>query len=66
MNRTGMDSYTAAHFHKVARQMNNYVAASAYNFYPEYDRAPMGGYQSMLNSYGNLAYHIGEMFNGYL
>ncbi len=53
MRRTGMGPYTAAHFHKVARNMNNYVNASAYNVYPGHDRSPMGGYQPAFYPYAS-------------
>jgi len=40
--------------------MNNYVAASAYNFYPEYDRVPMGIYQPTPYSYSSIGNHIAD------
>jgi hypothetical protein len=56
----GMSPYTRAHFKRVARNMNNYVAASAYNFYPGYDGVPMEVYQPTYYSYPSLGNHFAD------
>ncbi|CAF2829826.1 unnamed protein product [Rotaria sp. Silwood2] len=48
-----MDPHTYGHFNRVARAMNNYVAASAHNYYWGNDADPRGFYQRQahINSY---------------
>lgn len=41
MYGTGMDAYTLGHYRQVAKKMNNYVAASAFNFYSGRDQVSM-------------------------
>jgi len=58
MYGTGMDAYTFKHFQNVARNMNIYVAASAYDYYSGRDRIPMVVYQPVFYPMASL----GERF----
>jgi len=55
-----MDPYTLRHYKRVARSMNNYVAASAYNFYFGYNRIPIEVYQPGFYGNANLGNHFAD------
>ncbi|CAF1229985.1 unnamed protein product [Adineta ricciae] len=54
MHGTGMDVSTLNHFHRVAKAMNNYVAASAYSSYTGRDGFQGNTYHPSFQHYTNL------------
>jgi hypothetical protein len=76
-----MDAYTFQHFQNVARNMNNYLITSEYDYYSGRDRIPVVVYQPAASlgnrfagglysaGFGNLAnigYRFGDLIDRFL
>ncbi|CAF1107214.1 unnamed protein product [Rotaria sp. Silwood1] len=61
-----MDPRRSGHFNRVARSMNNYVAASAHNYYWGHDAVSGGPYHRSAHFNGNYGYpsQHGSFSNG--